>query len=137
MKRLRIGLAAAALFVVVALPNRARAAEPDPDPWLGPDKALHFAASGTLAIGGYALGAAIFDGQARPLLLGAALSVTAGVVKESLDLAGLGDPSWKDVTWNGLGTVTGLAVAWSVSLLVRSLSSRSDTAVSPAGVIAF
>ena len=130
MKRRRRGIAAAAaallgayaVAAIVALPCSARAA--DPDPWFGRDKALHFGASTGLAMGGYAVGTAIVDSEGGALLIGAAVSVTAGVTKECLDLAGLGDPSWKDLTWDGIGTVTGLAVAWGIHQLIKRVSSK-------------
>ena len=41
-------------------PAPARAAPPDPDPWFGPDKAMHFTLSTVIAGGGYGA-TAIFD----------------------------------------------------------------------------
>lgn len=96
----------------------------DPDPFFGPDKALHFTASAAIAAGGYTLGAALFEPRAHALALGAGLSAAAGLAKEGADLAGLGDPSWKDLAWDGIGLVTGLAVAFGVDLLVRGVSAR-------------
>ena len=116
-------LTTATFLVIVASSCRAQADE-DSDPWFGKDKALHFGASGVLAMGGYAVGTALVDSQGGALLIGAAVSITAGVTKECLDLAGLGDPSWKDLAWDGIGTVTGLAVAWSIHLLIRSVSAK-------------
>jgi hypothetical protein len=36
----------------------------------------------------------------------------AGVAKELWDLSGRGDPSWKDLAWDGVGTAAGLVTAW-------------------------
>ena len=121
-KRFGFVLARAVLVALVALPSTAHAA--DPDPWFGKDKALHFGVSAALASGGYAVGTLLVDSEGGALLIGAAVSVTAGVTKECLDLAGLGDPSWKDLTWDGLGTITGLAVAWSIHQLIKHVSAK-------------
>jgi putative lipoprotein len=132
--RARRVLAGAALVVVLALGRSAGAAppEPDPDPWFGQDKALHFAASSTIAAGGYAVGAALFDARGHALLFGGALAAAAGIGKEALDLTGFGDPSWRDLAWDGIGTFAGLAVAWGVDLLVRGVSSKRPLFVMPA-----
>lgn len=100
----------------------ARTARADDDPWWGRDKALHFGVSAGIAAGGYGAGAWVFDKRRDALLLGAGLAVSAGVLKETLDLAGYGTPSWKDLAWDGIGTVAGLAVAWGIDLAVRGVS---------------
>jgi putative lipoprotein len=112
--------AVALTFAFAAKP--ARAAD-DPDPWLGKDKALHFGVSAGIAAGGYAAGAAIFDARGHALLFGGGIAAACGIAKETADLAGFGDPSWKDLTWDGIGIVVGLAVAWGVDLLIRGLDS--------------
>ncbi len=91
----------------------------DPDPWLGPDKALHFAASASLSAGGYTLGAAAFDARYQALLLGGGLALGAGIGKETWDAMGHGDPSWRDFAWDLIGTAAGLGLAWGVDLAVR------------------
>jgi putative lipoprotein len=102
----------AALAVTLLLALDARAA--DPDPWFGADKAKHFAATSLLSSGGDA-GAALFTPEERNrLVFGGILAMSVGVGKELWDLAGHGDPSWRDLTWDGVGTVFGLAVAWLV-----------------------
>ncbi len=126
MKSARILIATAALL---ALPSAASAA--DPDPWLGKDKALHFGASSLLAAGGYAIGAFVFDARGHALIAGAALAAAAGIGKETLDLAGFGDPSWKDLAWDGIGMVAGLAAAWSVDLLARGVSEQRPLILAP------
>src|SRR5437764_7765386 len=87
-------------------PN-ARADSANADPWFGRDKLVHFAASGSLAVVGYA-GASMFT-EDRPLRIGAgaALAVSAGVAKELWDLDGHGDASWRDLSWDLLGAATG------------------------------
>lgn len=128
----RVLVAAALVVVAVASPSRALADPPDPDPWFGKDKALHFAASGTIAAGGYAVGAALLDARGHALILGGGLAALAGVGKEVLDLTGFGDPSWRDLAWDGIGTVAGLAVAFGVDLLVRGVSDKHPLLLAPA-----
>lgn len=118
------------VFVTSAAP--ARAADPDPDPWFGKDKALHFSVSAAIAAGGYGAGAAVFDARGHALLLGAGLGVLAGAGKEVLDATGAGDPSWKDFTWDLIGIAAGLAVAWSVDLLVRGTGDAHPLFAAPA-----
>lgn len=91
----------------------------DPDPWFGRDKALHFGASATIAAGGYTLGAVAFDARYEALLLGGGLALGAGIGKETWDAMGHGDPSWRDFTWDLVGTAAGLGLAWGVDLALR------------------
>jgi putative lipoprotein len=103
--------------IVVALllaPSSALAAPPDPappDPWFGPDKALHFTLSSVIAAGGYGMTSLFTDHLATRIAFGAGLGVTVGAAKEFWDLSGHGDPSWKDFTWDVLGTVVGVGIA--------------------------
>jgi uncharacterized protein YfiM (DUF2279 family) len=131
----KLALALAALVAVSLEAGPARASDPDPDPWLGPDKSKHFAASALAAGAGYALGAAVSSDRGRALVLGAAVGTAAGVGKETLDLMGLGDPSWRDLAWDGLGVVFGLAVAWTVDLVVRGVGpERPAIGVAPSAL---
>ncbi len=114
-----------ALAIVVSVSPRARA-----DEWLARDKALHFGASAVLAGSGYAAGTAVFDGRDRAasFALGGGVALGAGLAKEGLDAAGLGDPSWKDLAWDVIGTAIGLGVAWGIDLVVRPARSMPTTA---------
>jgi putative lipoprotein len=109
-----------ATFVGVALSSSvARGA--DADPWISRDKAFHFDVSAGLAAAGYAVSAAwIVDARWKALAIGGGVALAAGAGKEILDATGLfgGDPSWKDFAWDAMGVVAGLALAWSVDLLV-------------------
>ncbi|MDP3153918.1 MAG: hypothetical protein Q8N23_14695 [Archangium sp.] len=110
-------------ILILSLCSTVAAAQQDPDPWFAPDKALHFSFSAGIAGLGYG-GAALFtEDRAVRLAVGGGLALTAGIAKELLDLAGLGQPSWKDLVWDLAGTATGLLVSWLVDLLVTSLSS--------------
>jgi putative lipoprotein len=98
----------------------AQAQAPDPDPWFGQDKALHFAVSAGIASGAYGL-AGLWQPSSEPfrLAVGGSVALAAGTAKELFDLTtGLGDPSWKDLTWDVAGTAVGLAVAWALDRFV-------------------
>lgn len=83
-----------------------------PDPWLARDKALHLGVSAVLAGGGYAAGALVSERVSVRLAVGGGLALTAGVAKELRDRYAGGDPSWRDLGADVVGTATGLAVAW-------------------------
>lgn len=123
-----VGLACAAL--VALTPGVVRADPPaDPDPWLGPDKALHFGVSAAIAGGGYALAAPFFDDYGARAGLGAGLALSAGMTKEALDAAGFGRPSWRDVAWDVLGTAVGIGISLTIDYCVRG----DGPAPAPAG----
>jgi putative lipoprotein len=105
-------LALLAALGALATPRSARAA--DPDPWFGRDKALHFGASALLASGGYGATALVTDDRRVRLAVGGGFAFSLGIAKELWDLSGHGDASWRDLTWDAVGTVTGLAVAAAV-----------------------
>jgi putative lipoprotein len=96
--------------LAMALTPRARAAEPDP--WLGRDKALHFGATFALAGGGYAGTALVSPRPSVRAAAGAGLGLSAGIAKEVYDRCAGGDASWRDLTWDVVGTATGVLVAW-------------------------
>jgi putative lipoprotein len=101
---------------------QARAA--DPDPWLGPDKALHFGVSVGLAAGAYGVSSFVLDHPWQRAVAGASFSLTLGAGKELYDLSGHGDPSWKDFTWDVVGTAVGVGIALLVDAAVSSTGSR-------------
>ena len=107
-------------IVALALPSPARGS--DADPWLGRDKALHFSASASLSVVGYAGAAFATDDRRARLGIGAGLALGAGIGKELWDLNGHGDPSLRDLAWDVVGTATGLLVAWTVDRLIHRLS---------------
>lgn len=130
MKTRSLPLAAFALAMTLASP--ARAADPDPDPWLGKDKALHFGVSAGLAGAGYAMGAALFDARGHALASAGAATLAVGAGKELLDLAGYGDPSWRDFAADVAGTIVGLALAWGIDLAVRGVDDEHPLLRAPA-----
>ena len=121
------------LPLVLSVSNRAHAA--DQDPWFGPDKALHFGVSAGLAGGLYAVSATQFESRTPPLLIGAGATLAIGAGKELADMAGLGDPSWKDFAWDAIGTVVGLGVAYGVDLLARGVSDRHPALGTPRSAV--
>lgn len=108
MKR---GLTVCVAFGLFALSTPALAS--DADPWFGRDKALHFGFSVALSAGGYATSSLWLDRSYERALAGSTFSLTLGAGKELWDLSGHGDPSWRDFTWDVIGTAvgTGLALA--------------------------
>lgn len=130
MQRARKYSSVLALVAVVSLTRGARAE--DPDPWLGKDKALHFSASALIAGGTYAATAPFFKARYPPLLIGAAFTLAVGGIKEGIDATGAGDPSWKDFTWDVIGTATGLLVAWLVDFAIRGVSEAHPALGEPA-----
>jgi putative lipoprotein len=100
----------------------------DPDPWWGKDKALHFGVSAGIAGAGYGLSALGTQDLRIRIAFGAGAGILAGAGKELLDLAGLGDPSWRDFAWDVVGTVVGVGISVSIDLLVRHLQPRAPAA---------
>ena len=83
----------------------------DDDPWLAPDKTLHFSLSAGLAVGAYAAATFVTDDQRLRFVLASGVALAAGAAKELADLAGLGHPSWRDFAWDLIGTFTGALTA--------------------------
>jgi putative lipoprotein len=123
--RVAFAVAIAAAIAGFAAPARAE----DPDPWLGPDKALHFGISAGLAGGGYALSALVLERPWQRAVAGAGFSLTLGAGKELYDWAGHGDASWKDFTWDVAGTAVGIGIALLVDAAIASSSANSRSSV--------
>jgi putative lipoprotein len=125
----RILLAVLTVSAVSAGPlGVAHAESADADPWWGRDKLIHFSASASLAIVGYAGTSMGTESRPARAAAGAALAVGAGAAKELWDLDGHGDASWRDLTWDLIGAATGvlisLAVDWSIHRLLRPPAGR-------------
>ena len=116
--RRRCGLGLALVLCALSVSARGQ----DADPWLGPDKALHFGLSAAIASGGYAASALFVDRPELRLAIGAGLALTAGAAKELWDLAGHGAPSWKDFTWDVIGAAVGALVSYALDRWVFSRS---------------
>ena len=89
------------------------------DPWFGRDKALHFGLSAVLGAAGYAAASPWLATKSERALAGGAFSLTLGAGKELWDLSGHGDASFRDFTWDVVGTAVGLALAVGVDALAR------------------
>lgn len=125
-----------ALSAAVALSSSlfcASAQATEADPWFGPDKALHFGVSVVLAAGGYAASSPWLESRSERALVGGSFSLTLGAGKELWDLSGRGDPSWRDFTWDVLGTAAGLALALSADALTSS--KRTQPSVSTRALV--
>lgn len=113
---------AAGLVVVGLVGALLRPAGAAEDSWTGTDKALHFGISTALAAGSYGLGVALWpepDERWKAALLSTGVTLGAGGAKELADLAGLGNPSWKDFTWDVIGLAVGLGLAFTFDLALR------------------
>lgn len=89
------------------------------DPWLGQDKALHYAASAAIAAGGYGAASLLTEPLWQRALLGLAAGAGAGAAKELWDLGAGGDPSLRDLVWDGAGALSGVLLAIAVDLVLR------------------
>jgi len=121
----------AALAPLLALVATARPALADDD-WLGRDKALHFGVSAVLGGGGYAASTLFLEPRWQRATAGAAFSLTLGAAKELHDLAGRGDPSWRDFTWDVAGTAVGVGLGLVLDLLLTPDGEASPSSASPA-----
>lgn len=119
------------LVGIALVSSLANAGETSADPWLASDKLAHFGVSTGIAVGTYATCAALLDARAQALLASAMVTSAIGVGKEALDLAGFGHASWKDLAWDGIGAFAGMALAWSVDLLVRGIGPRHPALGAP------
>jgi uncharacterized protein YfiM (DUF2279 family) len=119
-------------FAALAFSPPARAQ--DADAWIARDKALHFDATAGIAAVGYAVSAGwLVDARWKALALGGGVALAAGAGKELLDATHLfgGDASWKDFTWDVLGTIAGLALSWGMDLLLGGVSAQRPALAAP------
>jgi putative lipoprotein len=120
----------AVLCLCLLAPLSARGEEPEiasRDDWFAQDKALHFGVSAGLAGAGYAGGALLFDAPGTRWLTGAGVALGAGIGKELYD-AGRGSFfSFKDLTWDVVGTATGLGLSWAVDRLLFHREAPAST----------
>jgi putative lipoprotein len=116
-------------FVAASAPLPARA-----DDWWGPDKALHFGVSAGIAGAAYGVSATVIEPRWGRAVAGASVALAAGGIKELVDLTGAGDPSWKDFTWDVLGTAVGVGIALAIDFAVRPSDSKG-LAAAPNGVV--
>ncbi len=111
------------LLLAGGLP-RARAED---DAWFAPDKGLHYGVSFGLAASGYGVASTFVERPGYRALVGFSFALSLGLAKEAWDAAGHGDPSWRDVSWNILGGLSGTALAWGIDrALKRRARMRSE-----------
>ena len=113
--------AGSALLLAAALGAAVPARAQSVDDWLGADKALHFTVSAALAGTGYGGAALLTERTSVRLAVGAGFALSLGIAKEVYDATGAGDPSWRDLAWDVLGTGVGVLSAWLVDRLVHAL----------------
>lgn len=101
------------LAVAFALPSPASAQ------LLRRDDRLHLGLSSLIAFGTYGVVALVDEREQLRVGVGAAVALAAGIAKELWDLSGRGDPSWRDIGFDVLGTGVGLFAGWLLGLLVR------------------
>lgn len=125
----------AAALVVSSVLFAGEARADDTDPWFGHDKVLHFGASAFIAAEAYGITAAFSDTRAVRLAVGGGVALAAGAGKELYDLSGHGDPSWRDFTWDVIGTVVGLAIAYGVDLAFSNVDAKHPALASPRSLV--
>jgi putative lipoprotein len=129
------GLRIALLTFTASVTASPTARAQDADPWLSRDKALHFDVSAGIAAAAYGVSAGWIAPDARwtALAIGGGVALAAGVGKELVDATHVfgGDPSWKDLTWDVIGTVAGLAIAWGMDLLLGGVSAQRPLLAAP------
>ena len=114
--------ALAALVVISGSPQVCAQISPEPEPedaWFGPDKALHLSAAFGISVAGYVTGVAAFDERWAGLALGFGVATTLGGIKEGIDAAGAGQPSWKDFFWDVVGASLGVGLAVTFDAALR------------------
>lgn len=117
------------LVLAMAMLVSPPAARAETDPWLGRDKALHFSASALIAGVGYGGASLLTEDRRWRLGAGAGLAIAAGAGKELADAWGYGDPSWRDFTWDLVGTATGLGLAWLIDRLIAPVGASPRRSV--------
>ena len=117
---------------VATLTSAAAHADDDGDRWLGSDKVLHCGISAGVAATVYTATTPLFASRYPPLLIGAAFTLAVGASKEAYDATSGGDPSWKDFTWDAIGTVAGLALGYALDLALRGVGPEHPWLGAPA-----
>jgi len=123
---MRAQVLAGVVLIVLGVGNTARAqqAAPDPDPWFGRDKALHFGASASIAVIAYGGTSLATDDRPTRVVVAGSVALGAGILKELWDLSGHGDASWRDLTWDVVGTATGVLCAYALDWALGRLWGR-------------
>lgn len=109
-----------ALALALALPSPASAQ------LLRRDDRLHLGLSSLIAFGTYGIVALVDERESLRVGVGAAVALAAGIAKELWDLGGRGDPSWRDIAFDVVGTGVGLLAGWLLGLLVRHVRGPTE-----------
>jgi uncharacterized protein YfiM (DUF2279 family) len=111
-----------AVAILLIAPRTARAQ----DDWFGPDKLLHFLGGFFVTSVSYTIVRAHFEvDHDQALAIGVGAAVVASIGKEVWDgLSGRGDPSGKDLFWDGIGIGVGVA-------FVNLLREKADYGIHP------
>ena len=107
-------LLAAGIVLVASLAAQPAAQAAEPDPWFGRDKAMHFSVSFALAGNAYADSTPFTKRAGIRVLTAVGVALSAGIAKEVYDHYEGRGFSWRDLTWDAVGTATGTLVAWLV-----------------------
>jgi putative lipoprotein len=121
-------LAGVVLLLAVVLRIPSARAQQDSDPWFGRDKALHFAASASIAVVVYAGASFQTESRAKRIVAAASVALAAGLAKEVWDLSGHGDASGRDLAWDVIGTSTGVLLAYAIDWAVGRLRGTAAAA---------
>lgn len=81
--------------------------QPRGDSWLGTDKAQHFFMSAFVESLSFSALRTVRVPRGAALVGATAAASAVGVGKELYDARHGGDPSWKDLTWDGAGIAAG------------------------------
>jgi len=61
------------------------------------------------------------DDRPTRIVVAASFALGAGLLKEAWDLGGHGDASWRDLTWDVVGTTTGVLLAYAIDWAIGRL----------------
>jgi putative lipoprotein len=61
------------------------------------------------------------DDRPTRLAVATGVALAAGLAKETWDLSGHGDASWRDLTWDVVGTTTGVLIAYAIDWAIGRL----------------
>ena len=110
------------------------------DDWFGPDKLLHFLGGLFVTSVGYTFAATALDwDHERARAFGVGAGVVASIGKEAWDgLSGRGDPSGKDLFWDGIGIGLGVVLVngpMRIEETARPLGELRLALARPAGIL--
>ena len=116
-----LGLGCALILLTTSQTSAAQS-----DPWWGKDKAWHVSISVGLGAVGYAVLRGCDSSPTTSWIGATSTAVTVGAGKEMADAAGMGQPSWKDFTWDVVGSLIGATVAWGIDELTARRATHEE-----------